>query len=105
MNLEQIAKAYGISGQAVGRWSQEKRQQAIAEIQAGANPEVKRLIGELAQACYVASCKTNETIFAEIWAHQANFVVIDGAGFIVEGAPINALALQGAIVKVQELCK
>lgn len=103
MTNKQLAAHYGVTLSAVNKWSKEKRAALIREIEAGVNPEIKRLIGELAQLCYVVQCKTGK--YARFFCGMHCFTVEFLGENIVNGLPLNALALQGAITKLEELLK
>jgi hypothetical protein len=103
MNNRQLAAALGLSPHTTKKYSPEKRAALIREIEAGVNPEVKRLIGELAQLCYVVSCKTGAECSTEFF--RTFFNVWHTGEYIIYDAELNALALQGAIAKLEELIK
>lgn len=104
MKNYEIAAAYGITTQAVSKWTPAKREAAKAEILAGADPIVKQLIGELAQACYVASCVQGEQILLNVSARHGSFDVTENNHVIFESA-LTPAGLINVTHKVQELCK
>lgn len=99
--IKQIADAYGLSYHSVKKWSKEKRDEAIRNLQAGVNPIVAELVGELQRECYVAMCHTNEYTYCEI--SFTVFNVWHKGGKLAFCADLNPYELQGAIVKVKEL--
>jgi hypothetical protein len=94
MTNQQLATIHGISAQAVGRWSAERKRRAIIEAQSVVNPEVKKLIGELAGLCYAA-----ELINVDA-THILNELSKNSCG---NSKNLNAYELQGAIAKLEEL--
>lgn len=101
MTNQKLAAVHGISAQAVGRWSLERKRRAIIEAEAGVSPEVKRLIGELAGLCYAV--QTINGVGHQLHVLFDCFYVTCGTGFLIQDAPLNALALQGEIAKLEEL--
>lgn len=99
-NIE-LAKYYGVSPAASSKWPAERKRRAIIEAEAGVSPEVKRLIGELAGLCYAAQVMTHTYIYVE--PSFTGFDIWREGDRIVNNAPLNALALQGAIAKLEEL--
>lgn len=103
MTNKKLAEAYGVTLSAVEKWTPEKREQAKRDIQAGVNPEVARLLGELQRECYVASRHLQVNCSLVVGGHD--FDVWRNITRIVCDAPLNPYELTGAIVKVQELYK
>lgn len=101
MNNRQLASALGLSPNTTKKWHAEKKARLIREIESGVNHEVKRLIGELAQLCYAVQCKTVEPCTFEVWSEH--FDVWHKGEFIFNSSPLNALALQGAIAKLEAI--
>jgi hypothetical protein len=62
MTIQQIAKAYGISQSAVKKWPLAKRAAAIRELELGICPIIKRLCGEIAELCVVASAVSGHCV-------------------------------------------
>jgi len=94
MTNQQLATIHGISAQAVGRWSAERKRRAIIEANAVVNPEVKKLIGELAGLCYAADRMNVDA------THILSELSKNSGGSSVN---LNAYELQGAIAKLEEL--
>lgn len=102
MKIKQIASAYGVTVSAVNKWPKSKRDEAIRNLQAGVNPIVAELVGELQRECYVANhYLKNKLLSLEIGTIV--FSIDFGRGYLVMDAPLNPYELQGAIVKVKEL--
>lgn len=98
---KQIAAYLGVTRQTVDRYSDKKRAEIVRDMEAGANPEVKRLIGELAALCYVVQCKSGESCHVEAWTSY--FEVWHDCEYIIKDEPLNAIALQGAIAKLEAM--
>lgn len=107
MTNKELAAACGVTLSAVEKWTPAKREQAKRDIQAGVNPEVGRLLGELQRECYVAQCHTGKDVRLELFKRIFSVSVFTGVNgyFLAENAPLNPYELTGAIVKVQELYK
>lgn len=65
MTNKQLADAYNVTLSAVTKWPKERRDAAKLELQAGVDPEIKRLFGELAQECYVTNTMVGSHITAD----------------------------------------
>lgn len=99
-NIE-LAKYYGVSPAASSKWPAERKRRAIIEAEAGVSPEVKRLIGELAGLCYVGGYKMAfDSINLTFSAYEQDLFLFS---YIAKEAPLNALALQGAIAKLEDI--
>ena len=99
-NIE-LAKYYGVSPAASSKWPAERKRRAIIEAEAGVSPEVKRLIGELAGLCYSGGYKMDfDSISLAFNVYEQDLFLFY---YIAKDAPLNALALQGAIAKLEEL--
>jgi hypothetical protein len=115
MNNKQLAAHLGLSPNTTKKFSPEKRQQLITEAQQGINPQIAQLIGELATACYKASCRKGFNIqyapyFSECEDGSAGrfsiyYLPADSAEcvYVVKDQPITALHLHGAIARVEAL--
>ena len=101
MKIQQIASAYGVTVSAVNKWPTSKRDESIRNLQAGVNPIIAELVGELQRECYVAMCNLKRAIELDVGMFM--FSVSDGFYITIERAPLNPYELQGAIVKVKEL--
>lgn len=99
--IKQIAVAYGLSYHSVKKWSKAKRDEAIRNLQAGVNPIIAELVGELQRECYVAGKHTAHKFLVEVL--EDVFYVWNGVTYLANAAPLNPYELQGAIVKVKEL--
>lgn len=53
MNSKQLAEFYGISTQAVNRWSIDKTNRKTIQAEAEVTPLEWQLVGEIAQLCYL----------------------------------------------------
>jgi hypothetical protein len=118
MTIQQIATAYGISQSAVKKWPLAKRATAIRELELGVCPIIKRLCGEIAELCVVASAvnKTNVQFdtyhcYPAFNGHVGMFSVyyypngIDaGALYFAQNKETSAKSLLMAKTKLQELC-
>jgi len=62
MNNKQLAAHLGLSPHTTKKMPLIKRQQLITEAQQGINPQLATLIGELAIACYKASCRIGSSV-------------------------------------------
>lgn len=105
--IKQIADAYGLSYHSVKKWSKVKRDEAIRNLQAGVNPIIAELVGELQRECYVAQCHTSKDVRLELFKcifSVSVFTRVNGY-FLAENAPLNPYELQGAIANVKELYK
>lgn len=58
MNNRQLAAAYDLSPNTTKKWSPEKRQQAIADLNRGIDPIIAQLVAECAMEAYRASRRT-----------------------------------------------
>jgi len=115
MTNQDLADIHGLTIHAVKKWSREKRVSAILEAQQGINPQIAQLIGELAVACYKASCRKGFNIqyapyFSECEDGSAGrfsiyYLPADSAEcvYVVKDQAITALRLHGAIAKVEAL--
>lgn len=110
MNNSELARRLGKTPQAISKWSPAKRDEAIRNLQAGVNPIIAELVGELQRECYVAMCHTGITLEVYFNGKDVFCVVMTetcGCGiesaYIADNAPLNPYELQGAIVKVKEL--
>ena len=101
--IKQIADAYGLSYHSVKKWNKAKRDEAIRNLQAGVNPIIAELVGELQRECYVASRYIENAVQFEFDSYDEFNVHIVDETYIVQSAPLNPYELQGAIVKVKEL--
>jgi len=111
MNNRQLAAAFGLSPHSTKKWSPEKRQAAIRDINAGVQVHLLPLISELAALCYKARFYTGNDVQFSIYPDGQVFSVImlDGADLYEKitdhCTPMNTVNLCGAIAKVEELCK
>lgn len=111
MNNSQIARAYGITPQAVRKWSLERRAAAVALLESGANPHVSEAICRLASACYAASMRTGKSVwfnptmtpFTKVFSVMAHDSGKLECEFIVETIELSLVALMGAIQTVEQL--
>lgn len=110
--IKQIADAHGLSYHSVKKWGKQKRDEAIRNLQAGVNPIIAELVGELQRECYVAMCHTGRSLEVYFNGKDVFCVVMTDAydygiesDYIADNAPLNPYELQGAIVKVKELYK
>ena len=111
MNNSQIARAYGITHQAVRKWSPERRSAAVAMLESGANPHVADAIGKLASACYVASMRTGKSIwfnptmtpFTKVFSVMAHDSNKKECEYVVDTIEQSLVALMGAIQAVEAL--
>ena len=101
--IKQIADAYGLSYHSVKKWSKAKRDEAIRNLQAGVNPIIAELVGELQRECYVASQHVGELVWLDVGRLSFNITVLGVRKRIAEESPLNPYELKGAIVKVKEL--
>lgn len=118
MTIQQIATAYGISQSAVKKWPADKRAAAIRELELGVCPIIKRLCGEIAELCVVASAvhKTHVNFGAHhSYPSVGGMVGIFDAYYYPDGydadgyyfaqsEPISINSLTLAKSKLQELC-
>lgn len=111
MNNSQIARAYGITPQAVRKWSPERRAAAVELLESGANPHIADAIGKLAKSCYVASMRTGKSIwfnptmtpFTKVFSVMAHYSEKLECEFIVDTIELSLVALMGAIQTVEGL--
>lgn len=102
--IKQIADAYGLSYHSVKKWPKSKRNEAIRNLQAGVNPIIDELVGELQRECYVAMCHVQKYILVRVWFQKFRIEIFeDGKSKIFAVGLLNPYELQGAIVKVKEL--
>jgi len=94
MNDKDLAFIHGVSRQAVKKWSPERKRRAIIEANAVVNPEVKKLIGELAGLCYAADRMNVDA------THILSELSKNSGGSSVN---LNAYELQGAIAKLEDM--
>lgn len=81
MTNQDLANFYGISTQAVGRWSPEKRKQKTVQALANAGQPMVDLIADISKLVFIFNCK---------WLHgakqvKAQCINIDNNYIIVEG--------------------
>ncbi len=57
MLQKHLAKAHGVTTAAVSKWSAETKRRKTIEAEAGVNPQIRKLIGEISELCYVFDCK------------------------------------------------
>ena len=112
--IKQIAEAYGLSYHSVKKWSKSKRHEATRNLQAGVNPIIAELVGELQRECYVASCHTKLAItfeafyggsrpmFSVYYIKPSDITLTYIAGCTT---PLKPMELQAAIDKVRSLYK
>jgi hypothetical protein len=114
MNNKTLAAHLGLSPHTTKKFSPEKRQQAISDINAGVDPIVSGLVGELATACYRASHYSKTSVAPEFYvrdditSHFSVFVydyANDNGCHIVSADEQTPDNLRAAIAKVLELCK
>lgn len=63
MLQKQLAKAHGVTTAAVSKWSYETKRRKVIEAEAGANPQIRKLIGEISELCYVSNCQGHHAVF------------------------------------------
>jgi len=68
MNSKQLAEFYGISTQAVNRWSLDKTNRKTTQAEADVTPLEWQLVGEIAQLCYLYNAKGWEGCNINTWA-------------------------------------
>ena len=75
MITKDLAKFYGISPQAVNNWLWEKRRKKIIQAEAGAEPQITNLIGEINQLAYVFDCQNLQGELQVSWCtvHRLTF--------------------------------
>jgi len=117
MKHKDLAAAYGLSIETVRRWPAAKRAAAIADIEAGVQPQVAELVAELAKACYKASMYVKDNVlfdyylcpedaqFSRFTVHYREKGKADLTYVVDPFTPLTAINLSGAIAKVEELCK
>jgi hypothetical protein len=110
MNNRQLAAAFGLSPHTSKKWSPEKRQAAIRDINAGVRVHLLTLISELAALCYKAQIYTGNTVQFTIYPDGTAFsvVMLDAADLYEKitdhCTPMNTVNLARAIAKVEALC-
>lgn len=106
MSIKQIADAYGLSYHSVKKWSKSKRDEATLNLQAGVNPIIAELVGELQRECYVAMKHKDDYISLHVGFEifRVDFGIGEYKDVFVSGE-LTPYELQGAIVKVKELYK
>jgi triphosphoribosyl-dephospho-CoA synthetase len=111
MKHRELALHFGLSVETVRRWSPEKRQAAIRDINAGVKVHLLPLISELAALCYKAQIYTGNTVQFYVYPDGSTFsITMMDARDLYEMiapncTPMNTATLSGAIAKVEELCK
>ena len=112
MKHKDLAAAYGLSIETVRRWPAAKRAAAIADIEAGVQPAVADLVGELAKACYKASMHIKSAVCFDAYygSSKAWFNIHYNTGYgtpltylVDSGTELTAINLSGAIAKVEAL--
>lgn len=68
MNSKQLAEFYGISTQAVNRWSLDKTNRKTIQAEADVTPLEWQLVGEIAQLCYLYNAQGWEGVNVMTWA-------------------------------------
>ena len=81
MTNQDLANFYGISTQAVGRWSVEKRKQKTVQALANADQSICDLVADIIKLVFIFNCK---------WLHgdkQVKSMIIDfdHNSFMIEG--------------------
>jgi hypothetical protein len=110
MNNRQLAAAFGLSPHTSKKWSPEKRQAAIRDINAGVKVHLLPLISELAALCYKAQIYTGNTVQFYVYPDGSTFsITMMDARDLYEMiapncTPMNTATLSGAIAKVEALC-
>jgi hypothetical protein len=115
MNNKQLAAHLGLSPNTTKKFSPEKRQQLITEAQQGINQQLAALIGELAIACYKASCRVGSSVVFDTYygGNYSSFSVHYRANkedknltFLTDCQTVlNCINLSGVISKVEALCQ
>ncbi len=63
MTNKQLSQYYGVTISAVDKWSAETKRRKTIEAQSGANPQIRKLIGEISELCYISNCQGNLAVF------------------------------------------
>ncbi len=63
MLQKQLALHHGVTTAAVSKWSCETKRRKTIEAEAGVNPQIRRLIGEISELCYVSNCLGHHAVF------------------------------------------
>jgi hypothetical protein len=112
--LNQLAKHHGVSVSAVKKWSKAKQAAHIRDMQAGVLPHITALVGELAGACYRASCHVGRNVQLEShFSKEMPFFCVyyrkpgeSELTYLIENCTeLSTVWLCAAIAKVEELCK
>jgi hypothetical protein len=113
MKAKKLAEIYGVTIHTVRKWPLAKRQQLIAEAHHGINPQLAALIGELAIACYKASCRVGSSVVFDTYygGNYSSFSVHYRAKpedknltFLTDCQTVlNCINLSGVISKVEDL--
>jgi len=110
MLQKHLAKAHGVTTAAVSKWSAETKRRKTIEAEAGVNPQIRKLIGEISELCYVFDCKheddgkqTKHSLF-RFNASLAKFFVSDHSGELcIFSLPEIDLSASNAVERLQQV--
>ncbi len=63
MLQKQLALHHGVTTAAVSKWNAETKRRKTIEAEAGVNPQIRKLIGEISELCYISNCQGNHAVF------------------------------------------
>ena len=63
MLQKQLAKTHGVTTAAVSKWSAETKRRKTIEAESGVNPQIRKLIGEISELCYISNCQGHHAVF------------------------------------------
>jgi len=110
MLQKQLALHHGVTTAAVSKWGAETKRRKTIEAEAGVNPQIRKLIGEISELCYIFDCKkvqcekqTEYSLF-RFNASLAKFFVYDHSGErIIFSLPEIDLSASDAIERLQQV--
>ncbi len=63
MLQKQLALHHGVTTAAVCKWNADTKRRKTIEAEAGVNPKIRKLIGEISELCYISNCQGNHAVF------------------------------------------
>lgn len=84
MTNQDLADFYGVSTQAVGRWSAEKRKQKTVQALSNAEQPIVDLIADISKLVFIFNCKWlhgDNQLKMQCVEIDHNYIMIDGSEF------------------------
>lgn len=109
MLQKDLAKAHGVTTAAVSKWSAETKRRKTIEAEAGVNPQIRKLIGEISELCYVYNCANisgEKVLKAACFGYSAavaQFRIVDTHGRGIFSLPAIDLNASTAVERLQQV--